>query len=149
MVERHIVLYTYPETTGEPIVSVPTRAYENDSGFDLACSKNTMLKRGIPAKIPTSLRICPPDDLWCRIIGRSSTIWKYNIQILEGVIDTGWRGELFMVGIYHGPDPYIIVDHGTRLAQMIFHRRVDVEFEFITNLPESERGTRGFGSSGK
>jgi dUTP pyrophosphatase len=107
-----------------------------------------LLQPGQPTKIPTGLRIAPPEHLWCRIIGRSSTIWKYNIQILEGVIDTGWRGELFMVGINHGKKE-IIVERGVRLAQIIFHQKVDVVFIYAYELPESERGTRGFGSSGR
>jgi len=146
MVEPEVVLYTYPEDT---VMVVPTRAYEDDTGFDLACSDNIILKRGVPTKIPTKIRICPPPDIWCRIIGRSSTIWRYNVQILEGVIDTGWRGELFIVAIYHGPEPSIVMEKHTRLAQLIFQKRVDVQFKFVDQLPESARGTRGFGSSGE
>jgi len=146
MVEPEMVFYTYPEYTTN---AAPTRAYEDDTGFDLACSENIILRRGVPTKIPTKLKICPPPDIWCRIIGRSSTIWRYNVQVLEGVIDTGWRGELFIVAIYHGPNPSITIEKYTRLAQLIFHKRVDVHFEFVSQLPESARGTRGFGSSGE
>ena len=99
--------------------------------------------------VPTDIRIEVPYTHWVSIEARSSTS-KQSIIVPKGVIDPGYRGELFAQLINVGKEP-VHVRHGDRLIQMIIHENIinDFEIEEVDELSESERGESGFGSSGK
>lgn len=98
---------------------------------------------------PTDMRIEIPYTHWASIEARSS-ISKKSIIVPKGVIDPGYRGELFAQLINVGNKP-VTIYHGDRLIQLILHERVVKDFEIIEvdELSESERGESGFGSSGR
>lgn len=98
--------------------------------------------------IPTGIFLEIPTGWWASIESRSST--SKNIMIVpKGVIDEGYRGELFAVVINVGKEKQII-HHGDRIAQLIFHKRHNNRFKIVEvdELSESERGDSGFGSTG-
>lgn len=99
--------------------------------------------------VPTDIRIEVPYTHWASIEARSSTS-KKSIIVPKGVIDPGYRGELFAQLINVGTKP-VEVRHGDRLVQMILHENVINDFciEEVDELSESERGETGFGSSGQ
>lgn len=99
--------------------------------------------------VPTDIRIEIPYTHWAAIEARSSTS-KQSIIVPKGVIDPGYRGELFAQLINVGNAP-VVIRHGDRLIQLILHERTIKDFEVIEvdELSESERGESGFGSSGQ
>lgn len=108
-----------------------------------------VIKPGERYLAPTDLRIEIPNGYWASIEARSSTS-KKSVIVPKGVIDEGYRGELFAQLINVGNNP-VVVRHGDRLIQLIMHERVIKEFDVIEvdELSESERGETGFGSSGQ
>lgn len=98
---------------------------------------------------PTDIRIEIPYTHWASIEARSSTS-KRSLIVPKGVIDPGYRGELFAQIINVGKEP-VVINHGDRLIQLILHERCVKDFEIIEvdELSESERGESGFGSSGQ
>jgi dUTP pyrophosphatase len=99
--------------------------------------------------VPTDLRVEIPYTHWASIEARSSTS-KKSLIVPKGVIDPGYRGELFAQIINVGNET-VIIHHGDRLVQLILHERVVKDFDIIEvdELSESERGESGFGSSGQ
>lgn len=104
---------------------------------------------GCRVLIPTDIRIEVPYTHWAAIEARSSTS-KRSLIVPKGVIDPGYRGELFAQIINVGEDPAII-SHGDRLIQMILHENVVNDFDIteVDELTDSERGESGFGSTGQ
>lgn len=134
---------------GEGSPRVPTKAYPGDTGWDLYVSRDVVIPARSFIDIPTNIAIAMPEGLWGRITGRSSTLRKYGLLVNEGIIDNGYRGELF-IGVFNLTDHDRFIPAGTRLAQLIFHRLIeDLQWEPTMVLPPSQRQDRGFGSSGQ
>jgi dUTP pyrophosphatase len=94
----------------------------------------------------TNLAMAIPDGYYGRIAPRSGYAFKYGIDVLAGVIDSGYRNEIGVILYNTGEEPFI-VNKGTRIAQMIFEKCYKVSFVHVEKLPESQRGLGGFGSS--
>lgn len=106
------------------------------------------IKPGERYLAPTGIRIEIPEGYWASIEARSSTS-KKSIIVPKGVIDEGYRGELFAQLINVGNDD-VDIHHGDRLIQLILHERIVKYFNIVevNELSDSERGESGFGSSG-
>ena len=147
-----------------------TQAYENDAGFDLRASDSITIGPRSIGIVPTGVILGMPAPCYCRIVGRSSGFFKRGFMVQEGLIDSGFRGELF-VAIWNFPKsrnlnnpgnlpvsrPSLIVDadihiqRGDAIAQVLFHRTLSPTLSRVvnvSNLPPSHRGEAGFGSSG-
>ena len=134
---------------GEGNPRVPTKAYPGDTGWDLYVSRDVVIPARSFTDIPTNIAIAMPEGLWGRITGRSSTLRKYGLLVNEGIVDNGYRGELF-IGVFNLTNHDRFIPAGTRLAQLIFHRLIeDLQWEPTMVLPPSQRQDRGFGSSGQ
>jgi dUTP pyrophosphatase len=131
-----------------PKAQKPVRAYVGDAGFDLFISRTQVIPPRSFADVHTDISAAIPEGLWARIVGRSSTIRKYGLQVQDAVIDQGYRGELF-IGVWNMTDNQVVVNEGSRIAQLIFHLIVAPEWQEVKRLPKSDRGRKGFGSSGK
>ncbi|HET7713859.1 MAG TPA: dUTP diphosphatase [Patescibacteria group bacterium] len=131
---------------GEP--KAPVRAYHGDAGWDLFLSRECVAVAGKVTDCATNIRIALPEGFWGRIVGRSSTFRKSGVLVVEGIIDQGYRGELF-IGVYNPTKDNILFPKHTRLAQIILHELIQVPWSEVADLPESERGSKGFGSSGR
>lgn len=128
----------------------PTKAYEGDAGYDLYASRGCLIMPGKYIDVHTDVKIALPDSLWCRIVARSSSA-RQGLMVQEGIIDTGYRGEMFF-GVWNMTRDIFKVEVGMRLAQMILMPHVNpllARWGQVENLPVSERGAKGFGSSGK
>lgn len=127
-------------------------AKDGDVGFDLtACLPNGSIviepqTRGV---IPTGIHLEIPRGYWASIEARSSTS-KSMLICPKGVIDEGYRGELFAVLINVGNEPVTIND-GDRYVQLIMHERIAprLGIQEVDELAPSERGDSGFGSTGR
>lgn len=138
----------------DPTAFLPSNAYPGDAGHDLHALEDTWVPLREGRDIRTGLNVSIPEGYYGRIVGRSSTLRKRGLLIIEGIIDCGFRGELFSFA-YCPPTPItmlkkgFLVERGMAVAQMIVTPVPVVEWEVVEELPPSERGEAGFGSSGR
>ena len=133
---------------------VPVRATSGSAGYDLhACvDKDLTIKKGELVRISCGVAIeLPSNEYAAFVFARSGLGMKYGISLSNGVgvIDSDYRGEI-QVGLCRMSDgePYTI-KNGDRIAQMIVMKVSAVNFKLVENLGESERGSGGFGSTGR
>ncbi len=128
---------------------LPSRAYGGDAGLDLAAAEPAELAAGARATIGTGLAIALPDGLAGLVLPRSGLASKHGIGVLNapGLIDSGYRGEVRVILHNHGPDTFR-VEPGMRIAQLVLVAVEDVTLVEVDDLPQSERGEGGHGSSG-
>ncbi len=134
--------------TGDPDCA-PVAGYQGDAGWDLIVSRDTKVPVDGFADVPCGIRIELPEGYWARITGRSSTIRKRHLHIAEGIIDNGYRGELFCAAWNLGDEP-VRIGRGERIAQLIPFKleRPEMKLVEVDELGESDRGEAGFGSTG-
>lgn len=130
------------------------RSYSGDAGIDLPIIlSEDQIEHGFkiwPGErevFHTGVVMEFPKGYWGRIIHRSSTEKKHRLRIIEGVIDD-YRGEI-LVQVHNTNPCDVTVYHGDRLAQIILARTYPFKIEEAKELRPSDRGVRGFGSSGK
>ena len=132
-----------------PDAQVPTRAYAGDAGIDLAACERVELAPGERALVPTGLAVAIPAGYAGYVQPRSGLATKHGISIVNtpGLVDSGYRGELLVNLLNTDPREPFVVEPGMRIAQLVVLAVPDVEPVEVEELPESERGDRGFGSS--
>jgi len=127
---------------------VPTRANHNDAGFDLYSSVDTVIPSKQRKTVSTGIALQMPEHLAGLIWPRSGLSVKQGIDVLAGVVDSGYRGEI-MVCLYNTSDENVCIRTGDRIAQIIFQEVPRVIMEVHESLGSSQRGENGFGSSDK
>jgi len=136
----------------DPSVKLPNYKTEGSSGMDLmAFLKNPVtIPPGKSELIPTGLSIAIPDDTEVQIRPRSGLAAKSNISVLNtpGTIDSDYRGEIKIILFNHSNNEFI-VSNNDRIAQMVLMPVLKLEFEEVKDLPNTIRGSGGFGSTGK
>ena len=132
-----------------PDAQVPTRAYEHDAGIDLAACERVELGPGERALVPTGLAVAIPAGYAGYVQPRSGLATKHGISIVNtpGLVDSGYRGELLVNLLNTDAHEAFVVEPGMRIAQLVVLAVPDVEPVEVEELPDSERGDRGFGSS--
>ena len=131
-------------------IALPGYAYEGDAGLDLAASENAVLQPFERKLIGTGLAIAIPEDYAGLVIPRSGLAVKHGISIVNapGLIDSGYRGELKVVLVNLDKDEPFEIKAGDRIAQLMLVKIPSVNLLQTEELPGSERGEGGFGSSG-
>ena len=135
---------------------LPLPAYQtaHAAGLDLVAAlpddTPVILPPGRHAMIPTGLTIALPPGHEAQVRPRSGLAAKHGVTVLNapGTIDADYRGEIAVLLINHGPEPFTIT-RGERIAQMVIAPVVQARFRVVEVLPDSERGTGGFGSTGR
>lgn len=129
--------------------TIPTRGSEYAAGLDLyACLKNLIvIKPGQRAIIPTGIAVWPPENTYVQIAPRSGLAVRHGIDVLAGIVDEDYRGEVKVVLINHGYFDFV-VNHGDRIAQAIVKPYIRPTVTLSSKLPTSDRGESGFGSTG-
>jgi dUTP pyrophosphatase len=132
-----------------PDAQVPTRAYAGDAGIDLAACDRVELAPGERALVSTGLAIAIPEGYAGYVQPRSGLATKHGISIVNtpGLVDSGYRGELLVNLLNTDPHERFVVEPGMRIAQLVVLAVPKVEPVEVDELPDSERGDRGFGSS--
>jgi dUTP pyrophosphatase len=132
-----------------PDAQVPTRAYVGDAGIDLAACDRVELAPGERALVSTGLAVAIPAGYAGYVQPRSGLATKHGISIVNtpGLVDSGYRGELLVNLLNTDPREAFVVEPGMRIAQLVVLAVPEVEPVEVDELPESERGDRGFGSS--
>ena len=141
---------TIPTKLMSDQAKLPTKAYADDAGFDLYCSEETWIAPGEFVDVPCDVAVELPSDTWALLTGRSSTLRKHKLMVNQGVIDPGYRGELF-AGVWNLGSEAVKVEVGDRLAQLILmpNHALDVRLVAVNELAPAHRGQSGFGSSGR
>lgn len=130
--------------------TLPARATAGSAGYDLASAEEFVLQPMERRLAPTGLAIAVPSGYECQLRPRSGLALKHGITLpnTPATIDSDYRGELKVALINLGPEPFTVT-RGMRIAQMVFARVETVTFEEVRELPESDRGVGGFGSTGR
>jgi dUTP pyrophosphatase len=128
---------------------VPTRAYAGDAGLDLASCERVELGPGERATVATGLAVAIPDGYAGFVQPRSGLASRHGITIVNtpGLVDSGYRGELKVILLNTDANETFVVEPGMRIAQLVVMQVPGIDPVEVDELPESERGVRGFGSS--
>jgi dUTP pyrophosphatase len=132
-----------------PDATVPERAYAGDAGLDLAACERVELAPGRRAVVPTGLAIAIPEGYAGFVQPRSGLAARHGLTIVNtpGLVDSGYRGELRVILLNTDPEHPFVVEPGMRIAQLVVVPVAGLELLEVEELPASERGVRGFGSS--
>jgi dUTP pyrophosphatase len=149
----------------------PVRGGYGDAGYDLSCLSRVVIPPMSRVQVHTGIAVEIPHGYYGRIAPRSGLAVKHGLDVLGGVIDSGYRGEISVVLInlnlpeelftpdhkkntvnsyesHFGSRSTIEFSHGSRIAQLIIEKYHDAEWTEVPDLTESVRGTDGFGSTG-
>lgn len=130
---------------------LPQYATDHSAGLDLRANLDApiVLAPGQRALIPTGLYLELPEGTEAQVRPRSGLAFKHGITVLNspGTIDADYRGEVGVLLINHGQEPFAVND-GERIAQLVVARYIRVSFAEVPDLRASERGAGGFGHTG-
>jgi deoxyuridine 5''-triphosphate nucleotidohydrolase (dut) len=136
----------------KPNAVVPARATQGSAGYDLsACLAEPLrLPGGERVLVPTGIAVALPENAVGLVFGRSGLATKHGISPSNavGVIDSDYRGEIFVPLSNHSPKDYQI-EPGERIAQLVVVPIETPEIALCEQLPETQRGEGGFGSTGR
>ena len=130
---------------------IPERAYAGDAGLDLAACDRHELEPGDRAVVGTGLAVAIPEGFAGFVQPRSGLAARHGLSVVNapGLIDSGYRGEIRVVLLNTDRDEPFVVEPGMRIAQLVVLPVPGLELVEVEDLPESERGVRGFGSSSR
>lgn len=135
-----------------PLIPLPSYESAHAAGMDIRAAVQTAIaiEPGQRKLVPTGIAIELPDGFEAQIRPRSGLAVKKGLSMLNnpGTIDADYRGEIKVILVNHGED-VIQIERGDRIAQMVFAPVIRAEITEVENLSPSERGTGGFGSTGK
>lgn len=126
----------------------PTRNTPTDAGLDLYSSETVLIRGGEWKAISAGISISIPDGFYARIAPRSGLAYKHGLDVFAGVVDSGYRGEIKVILYNAGKKDYLI-NIGDKIAQLIIEQCCIWDIKIVNDLKNSERGEKGFGSSGK
>jgi dUTP pyrophosphatase len=128
---------------------VPERAYTGDAGLDLAACERVELAPGERALVGTGLAVAIPEGYAGFVQPRSGLAARHGLTIVNspGLVDAGYRGELRVILLNTDSSEPFVVEPGMRIAQLVVLPIPELELVEVDELPASERGVRGFGSS--
>ncbi len=132
-----------------PEAILPQRAYADDAGLDLAACESVVLGPGERATVGTGLAVAIPRGYAGYVQPRSGLASNHGISMVNspGLVDSGYRGELRVVLLNTDREHPFAVEPGMRIAQLVLLAVPHVDLRVVDELPVSERGERGFGSS--
>lgn len=126
---------------------LPTRAHHNDAGSDLYAYGDWIVTPGTRVTIPTGIAL-QIEEGYVGLVWDKSGIGAKGLKTLGGVLDAGYRGEIF-VTLHNLSDVSYTFLHGHKVAQLLIQKVEFPEIEEVSELDESIRGEGGFGSTGK
>ena len=128
----------------------PAKAHSDDAAYDLRSRTDITLPVGKSTLVPTGVYMELPVNYEAQIRPRSGLALKHNLTLTNspGTIDAGYRGEVGVIMFNHGPEEFA-VKRGDRIAQMVIAELPQTELILSDELNATDRGTGGFGSTGK
>jgi len=128
-------------------IQTPTYAHPNDAGLDLRSTKDITLQPNQITAITTGIKFVIPDGYVGLILGKSGHAVKHNIHCTAGVIDACYRGEISCILVNLGTKDFII-KKDMKIAQLLIQPVVNAQLVEVSELEDSDRGTKGYGSTG-
>jgi dUTP pyrophosphatase len=128
---------------------MPAYAKHGDAGADLKSTIDYILLPGERFLIPTGVSIALPNNYVGLVHPRSGLAARNGVTVLNtpGTVDSGYRGEIKVI-LYNAGDADFVIRRGDRIAQLVIQEFISADFELAEELPSSERGEGGFGSTG-
>ena len=135
----------------DPSVPLPSYAKPGDAGADLATRIDFTLKPGERLLVPTGIAIALPKGYVALVHPRSGLAIKNGVSLVNtpGTVDAAYRGELACILINHDLTNEVTFKKGDRIAQLVIQKVEEADFVEVDSLPGSDRGSGGFGSTGK
>jgi len=127
--------------------TVPHRATELAAGYDISASEDAKIPSKGRFAVSTGISIGLPEGTYGRIAPRSGLAYKFGIDVLAGVIDADYRGEVKVILYNSGEHPFVI-KKGDRIAQLIIEKNETPDVAVVMDIDDTVRGTGGFGSTG-
>ena len=133
-----------------PDATMPEYAREGDAGADLTSVVDLELAPGARALVPTGLGIAVPEGYAAFVHPRSGLAARHGITVVNapGTVDAGYRGEIMVTLLNTDPRESFSIHRGDRIAQLVIQKVEHARFHEVVELPESQRGGSGFGSTG-
>ncbi|HET7683207.1 MAG TPA: dUTP diphosphatase [Marmoricola sp.] len=134
----------------DPDLPVPSYAHPGDAGADLCAREDVVLEPGQRRLVPTGIAIALPEGYVGLVHPRSGLAFRTGLSIVNapGTIDAGYRGEIKVCLVNLDPETPIRLARGDRIAQLVIQRHETATFVDTAELPDSVRGTGGYGSTG-
>tara|TARA_Y100001937_G_scaffold109591_1_gene154425 strand:+ start:43086 stop:43511 length:426 start_codon:yes stop_codon:yes gene_type:complete len=126
----------------------PTKSHVTDAGYDLFSTEDVSLQPLQRKVVKTGIKLSIPAGFYGRVAPRSGLAVKNGVDVLAGVIDSGYNGEIGVVLINTDKFESVSLPKSSRIAQLIFEKCEDMNFETVLSLDVSERDAGGFGSTG-
>lgn len=132
-------------------LALPAYARTGDAGLDLLAAEDVKLEAGQRAAIPTGIAIAIPEGYAAFVQPRSGRALGEGLGVANspGLIDSGYRGEIKVIAVNLNLDGLIDIRRGEKIAQLVFQKVEHADLELVDELPDSERGEAGFGSTGR
>jgi dUTP pyrophosphatase len=134
----------------DPGVPLPAYALPGDAGADVVTTVDAELAPGERAVLPTGLALALPDGYAAFVHPRSGLAARCGMSLVNapGTVDSGYRGEVKVIVINHDPVATLRLARGDRIAQLVLQKVERAQFTLVDELPGSERGAGGHGSTG-
>ncbi|HET9501188.1 MAG TPA: dUTP diphosphatase [Marmoricola sp.] len=134
----------------DPDLPVPSYAHPGDAGADLCAREDVTLAPGERRLVPTGIALALPEGYVGLVHPRSGLAFRSGLSIVNapGTIDAGYRGEIKVCLVNLDPHVAIVLHRGDRIAQLVIQRHETATFVDTAALPDSARGTGGYGSTG-
>jgi dUTP pyrophosphatase len=135
----------------DPDLPLPAYAHPGDAGADLCAARDAELAPGGGrATIPTGVAVALPDGYVGLVHPRSGLAARLGVTVLNapGTVDAGYRGEIMVILVNQDPQAWAKISRGDRIAQLVVQRVERARFAVVDELPDSNRGTGGHGSTG-
>ena len=136
----------------DPSLPLPDYARRGDAGADLVAREGVVLAAaGGRAIVPTGVAVAIPHGHAGLVLPRSGLALRHGVTVMNapGLVDAGYRGELNVVLVNTDPTEDYVVQRGDRIAQLVIVAVERVALTVVDELPESDRGSGGFGHSGR
>lgn len=135
----------------DPTVTLPTYAYAGDAGLDLRANEDVVLAPHERRLVGTGLAVAIPDGFAGFVQPRSGMALRLGLSMANtpGLVDSQYRGELKVCAVNLDDAEPIVIEKGDRIAQLVIQKVPAVSIVEVDELDDTDRGTGGFGSSGK
>jgi dUTP pyrophosphatase len=139
-----------PVTRLDPELPLPSYAHPGDAGADLRTTVDVVLAPGERALVPTGIALALPEGYVGLVHPRSGLAARHGLSIVNtpGTVDAGYRGEVKVLLVNLDPHEPVELRRGDRVAQLVVQRVEQAAFVEVDALPDSSRGTGGYGSTG-
>ena len=134
----------------DPDVPIPSYATAGDAGADLVTTSDVVLPPGERALVDTGVAVALPEGYAGFVHPRSGLAARAGLSVVNapGTVDSGYRGEIKVCLINHDPSAPLSLKRGDRIAQLVVQKVEHAVFHEVDELPESQRGAGGYGSTG-